>query len=154
MQKKQQKKAKLNYRGIIAIILIMAIIAVIVLLATRKKNNNEQQPQEETYQTTEDGSKYNTSENLQGAKTFDGYEISNMYLKEEAGETVFTAKIKNVTENSIGNKPIYIIFKGKSGEELYKMQMYVSEIKPGKSTNISSKITKDVVEAYDIELKF
>ena len=75
-----------------------------------------------------------------------------MYLKEEEGETVFTAKIKNVTQNSIGGKTIYIIFKGKSGEELYKMQTYISEMKPGKSTNISSKITKNIVEAYDIEL--
>ncbi len=153
MAKKKQKKSKLNYRGIMAIIGIIAIIVTIVIFATTKnKKNNEEQPQEETYKTEEDGTKYNTSENLQGTKTFGGYEISNMYLKEEEGETVFTAKIKNVTQNSIGGKTIYIIFKGKSGEELYKMQTYISEMKPGKSTNISSKITKNVVEAYDIEL--
>lgn len=153
MEKKKQKRGKLNYKGIIAIIVLIAIIAVIVVLATRK-GKMEEQPQTQTYGTTENGEKYNTSENLQGAKTFDGYEISNIYLKEEAGENIFTAKIKNVTESSIGNKPIYIVFKGQTGEELYKMQVYVSEIKPGKSTSISSKITKDIIEAYDLEIQF
>lgn len=153
MVKKEQKKGKRNYRGIIAIILLIAIIVIIVIFATRK-NEKQDEPQQETYGTTENGEKYNTSEKLQGTKTFDGYEISNIYLKEEAGENIFTAKIKNVTENSIGNKPIYIVFKNETGEELYKMQVYISEIKPGKSTNISSKIAKDVVGAYDIELQF
>ena len=33
------------------------------------------------------------------------------------------------------------------------MEAYISEIKPGKSININSKITKAVVDAYDIEIK-
>lgn len=155
MGRVENKKSNLNYGRIMAAILILAIIVAIVVLITRKKDNNNEQPQApvETYEQQEDGTKYNTSTKLQEAKTFDGYEISAMELKEIEGETTFSAKIKNVTEESIGNESIYIIFKTQSGEELYKMEAYVSEIKPGKSININSSITKDVVEAYDVELK-
>lgn len=152
MGKKQQNKGKLNYKIIIAIIVIIAIIIAVVVIAKSKKNNVEQQ-QEETYKTTDTGTKYNTSTKLQETKTFEGYEISNIGLSETEGEVDFSAKIKNVTENSIGKESIYIVFKTQSGEELYKMEAYISEIKPGKSININSKITKEVVEAYDIEIK-
>lgn len=153
MGKKPQKKGKLNYRGIIAIIVIIAIIITIVIFATTRNKNNEEQPQEETYKTEEDGTKYNTSTKLQETKIFEGYEISNIALSETDGEVDFSAKIKNTTQNSIGKESIYIIFKKQSGEELYKMEAYISEIKPGKSININSKITKAVVDAYDIEIK-
>ena len=139
---------------IIAIIVIIAIIIAIVVFATRKTtNNNEEQTPTETYKTEDDGTKYNTSTKLQETKTFEGYEISNIGLKEKDGEVDFSAKIKNTTQNSIGKESIYIIFKKQSGEELYKMEAYISEIKPGKSININSKITKAVVDAYDIEIK-
>lgn len=153
MGKKTQKKGNLNYRSIIAIIGIIAIIVAIVLIVTTKNKKNNEEQQVETYQTTDTGTKYNTSKKLQETKTFEGYEISNIALSETEGEADFSAKIKNVTENTIGKESIYIIFKKQSGEELYKMETYVSEIKPGKSININSKITKDVVEAYDIEIK-
>lgn len=155
MEKKKQKKAKLNYRGIIAIIVIIVVIVAIVIFATRKSNkNNQQQTPVETYKTEEDGTKFNTSTKLQETKTFNGYEISEISLKETEGEVEFSAKIKNVTQNSIGNKSIYIVFKTQSGEELYKMQVYLGEIKPEKSTTISSKITKDIIGAYDLEIQF
>ena len=34
------------------------------------------------------------------------------------------------------------------------MQVYLSEIQPGKTINVNSKLTVNVVEAYDIELQF
>lgn len=156
MEKKKQKKRKfkLNYRGVLAIIVIIAIIVVIVIFATKKNKKEENLPPVETYKTEEDGTKFNTSTKLQETKTFSGYEISNIALKETEGEAEFSAKIKNVTESPIGNKSIYIVFKTQSGEELYKLEVYLGEIKPGKSTTIGSKITKSVVEAYDLEIKF
>ena len=152
-KKTQSKKKKINVKGIIVLLLIIAIIAVVVVLVTRKGNNQEQAPVE-TYKTEEDGAKFNTSEKLQETKTFNGYEISGIDLNEIEGETNFVAKIKNVTDKTIGNKSAYIVFKTQSGDEIYRMQVYLSEIQPGKSININSKIAVDVVEAYDIELQF
>ena len=153
MGKTQNKKSKLNYRGIIAILVIIAVIVAIVIFATRKDKENEQPPVE-TYKTEEDGAKFNTSEKLQETKTFDGYEISAIDLNEIDGKTNFTAKIKNVTDKTIGNKSAYIVFKTQSGEEIYRMQVYLSEIQPGKTINVNSKLTVNVVESYDIELQF
>lgn len=148
----EKKKGKINYKGIIAILLVIAIAVAIIIFATKKNDNPQEQSGQETYEQTEDGSKYNKSEKLQETKTFYGYEISNIGLSEIEGQTTFNAKIKNVTDKAIGNESIYIVFKTKSGEELYKMQVYVTELKPGKSINVNSSITKEVVESYDIEI--
>ncbi len=156
MEKKKQKNVRLNYKGIIAIMVIIAIIIAIVIFVIRKnkKNDEKQLPIDAAYTTEDNGTKVNTSTKLQEIKNFNGYEISNIELKETNGEAEFSAQIKNVTQSSIGNKSIYIVFKSQSEEELYKMQVYLGEIKPEKSTRINSKITKSVIDAYDIEIKF
>lgn len=153
MGRTEKKKSNLNYGKILAIIVVI-IISVIIVVATRRKDvTQDQQPQVETYKEEEDGTKFNTSEKLQETKVFENYEISNTAISKKDGETQFSAKIKNVSDTVIGNESVYIIFKSISGEELYRMEVYLSEIQPGKSTTINSKITIDVVESYDIELK-
>lgn len=152
MGRVEKKKSQLNYKGIVAILILIAIIVIIIMFATKKKDNNKPQEIQDTYEQNEDGAKYNTSEKLQEEKTFFGYQIYEMKLSEIEGKTTFSAKLKNTTENVIGNESLYIVFKSTTGEELYKMQVYVTEIKPGKSIDINSNITKEVVEAYDIEI--
>ncbi len=155
MAKAPIKKKKINIKGIVAILVIIAIIVSSIILLTKKGTKEKQdQAPVETYKTEDDGTKFNTSEKLKETKNFNGYEISNIVLKEIDEEVEFSAKIKNVTQNSIGNKSIYVVFKTQSGQELYKMEVYLGEIGPEKSTTINSKITKDVVGAYDIELQF
>ena len=151
-EQKKQKKFKLNYRRVIAIIIILAVIIMAVVVITKKTKKQEEQQPEQQYYTTDGESKYNNSEKLQETKNFEGYEITKIGLNEIEGETYFNAKIKNTSNKSIGNELIYIIFKTKTGQEIYKMQVQIDELEPGKTTNINSKITKDVVGAYDIEI--
>ena len=151
--RKTEKVEKLNYKLIITIIVVIAIIALVVVLVNKNKKKEEPTPIE-TFETMDNGEKYNTSEKLQETKTFEGYEISNISLKEIDGENYFNAKIKNVADQAIGNKSIYIVFKAQTGEDIYKMQVYVGKIEPGKSTNVTSKITKDIIGSYDVEIQF
>ena len=150
--RKQKKQKKSNYKFVLAIVLIALIIVAVVLIVKNnknEKNNNNVQ----NYETMVDGTKFNNSESLKQTKTFGQYELSNADLQERDGEVQFSAKIKNISDKATESKSIYIVFKSQSGEDIYKMQTYLTEIQPGSSMNINSKITKDVINAYTIEIQ-
>lgn len=151
MAKKESKQAQGKRRlAILILILILVIVAVVLIVNKNKKPQN--QPENPTTVQEEGGSKTNISEELKKEKTFFGYQVSNTVLKEAEGEATFITTLKNTTENTIGNESIYIIFKSKTGEELYKMEVYVPAIEPGKTLDLNSTIAQNVIDAYDIEI--
>ena len=66
-------------------------------VAVQEKVNKEEKVKEEYTEKSSDGSKVNTSKEMQRKKELDGLEINNIQLKEKGGITTLLADIENKT---------------------------------------------------------
>lgn len=151
---------KSERRMILMLIIIgIIIIAILVKVKNGKTNENpineEQQNEqiEEFVEVSEDGTKVNKSEKLAETKTFENYEISNIQLTENEGQSLLLADVKNIGDAKTDVRLIDITLLDKEGNEITTIGGIVGEIEPGQVVQLNSSATADFANAYDFTIK-
>lgn len=145
---KSQEKRNLIILGIISIVIIIILVNV-----RNKSNEKSKQQNEEPYvQVLEDGTKLNTSSKLNTDRQLDQFQISNIQLTNQNGQTVLLANITNTSQTATEVTPVDIIILDQNGETLTSIIGVISPLKPGQSTQLNTGITSDYANAYDIQI--
>lgn len=148
---------KKNEKKMIGILILVAVLIIgVIYFVTRPTENatNGGGKTEQEYTKVEsDGTVVNTSEKLNEKKEMQGFEITNIQFKEQNGETILSARVTNKTgatqETFIGN----VVVLNKSGAEIGKIPVRISELQAGEAIDIEATITESYVNAYDFKLE-
>lgn len=154
---------KKSERRMILLLIIIAIVIIVVLVKIRNKNvSSENNPSEidteiatgEFTEVLDDGTLLNTSDKLTETKTFynDAYEISNIQITEQDGQSLILADVTNVSGTAIDTKVVKITFLDKAGKEIVTIDGIVGAIEPGETVQLNSAAAVDFVNAYDISI--
>jgi len=167
---KLKVKAK-NEKGITTMTLIIAVIAIIVVglllssIINKGKNKDtgvdanagtsvgQEEKKEEFVQKQEDGSKLNTSKELQKTKKLGGLEFTNIQLKEIGGITTLLADIENKTGSKSEEKTVTVEILDKQGKVITSLRATVAEMPAGGKDQLNVGVTSDVANAYDFRIK-
>ena len=151
--KKQEK------RMILILIIVSALIITIIWFATRNKENNnvggttENVEQGEFTKVEADGTIVNTSEKLNENKQNIGFEITNINFIKRGNETILTARVTNNTGAEQGSFFGKIVLLDKSGKEIGRIPVMISETQSGEAIDIETSITESYANAYDFRLE-
>ena len=152
-------------KGITLIALVLIIIAVIAIIAIFLANKGEKdnrvssnskssEVQKEEYaKPLEDGSKINTSEELNKTKKLDNLEISDIQFREAGGITTLLADVTNTGKTDENEKRIIIEVIDKAGKTITTLKGRIDAVPAGGKTQINIGVTADVANAYDFRIK-
>ena len=101
----------------------------------------------------ENGLKINTSKKIKEEKEFNGIVFSNVELKSEKGESVFTALITNNTSKKYENLFLKANFVDKKGNKLNEIIICVPDFNPNDSKSVTSTLTDDIINAYNYTIE-
>ena len=167
---REKVKAK-DEKGITVMTLVIAVVIIIVvgLLFTIIINKNksketvtdgnagvsvgQEDKKEEFVQKQSDGSKLNTSKELQKTKKLDGLEFTNIQLKEIGGITTLLADIENKTGKTSQERTVTVEILDKQGKVITSLRGTVAEIPAGGKDQLNVGVTSDVANAYDFRIK-
>lgn len=156
MQKKEKR--------MIAILLIILIIAIAVFVINNNKNKEngknaknentayENEDPEEFVQVLEDGSKINTSEELNKTKQIGTYKFENIQLAEQNNQTVLLANVINTGNKATEMQLVDITLLNKNGEEIITIGGIIEALEPGANTQFNSSMTLDYTNVYDFKI--
>ena len=150
---------KLEKKKILIILLIIIVLIVVVSIFIKKyknkeKNNNENETSPEEFVTMlEDGTKFNTSEELKKVKKIDDIEIKNIQLTEKDGQTVLLADVTNLSQKDTDAIGIKIIILDKEGKEIATIPGAISPLKEGETKQLNVGITEDCANAYNFRVE-
>lgn len=162
-------KTKSNQRGITLIALVLIIVGVVLLggillsfvfkkgetpnnAQAGAQDKQEEVDNEFVYQM-QDGSKLNTSEEMQKEKKVGSLKISNVQLKETNGITTLLADVENTSGNETLEKILQIQVIDKNGNEITTIRCPIDAVKPGEKVQLNTSITADISNAYDFKVK-
>lgn len=154
--KKQEK------RMLLILVIVSVLIITIIWLATRNKENNnvgeigkstENVEQGEFTKVESDGTIVNTSEKLKENKENVGFSITNINFVKKGNETILTARITNNTNSNQDSFFGKIILLDKSGKEMGRIPVMISETQKGEAIDIETSITESYANAYDFRLE-
>ena len=151
--KKQEK------RLILILIIVSALIITIIWFVTRNKEDNnvgettENVEQGEFTKVEADGTIVNTSEKLNENKQNIGFEITNINFIKRGNETILTARVTNNTGAEQGSFFGKIVLLDKSGKEIGRIPVMISETQSGEAIDIETSITESYANAYDFRLE-
>jgi len=173
---KMSKRGKKRFRTIIVILVL--IIIGIILINNNKGNENVEEKNIETETKTEsedendseeniepqniieefvdivgEGTKLNVSNALNTEKVIDGLTITNIQLTSKNGVSQLLADVVNPTNSKAGDFAVSITALDKDGNEILKIEGYISPIAPGGKTQLSSSVTDDYANAYDFKIE-
>ncbi len=119
---------KKKEKRMILLLVVIAIVIVAILLIVRSKNNangknngnGRGENLGEFVQVLEDGTMLNTSDKLNDIKTFGIYELSNIQVTVQDGQTLILADVKNIGEEKADVAFVDIVFQDKKGKEIGK----------------------------------
>ena len=155
--KKQEKRMILILLAVLAIVII-----ALVINKNAKKENKENKAEtanntvtEEFVQVLEDGTKLNTSEQLNKTKQVGAYKFENMQLTEQGSQTVLLADVTNTSSSATNMQLLDVTLLDKNGKEIVKVGGIISPLQPGAKTQFNTSMTLDYANTYDfkIELK-
>lgn len=153
---------KKSEKRFILILIIVGIVIITILFNIRKgkqKQRIENQSVEENatveefVEVLEDGTKLNVSDKLSEIKTFGNYEVSNIQLTENNGQSFILADVKNIGDTKLEVVLIDIILLDKDGNEITTTNGIIGDIEPGATTQLNASATTDFVNAYDFSIK-
>lgn len=153
---------KSNEKKMILVLIIVAIIIIAVLVKVRNSNNggtaidnttDENTVVEEFVEVLEDGTKLNVSDKLSETKTFGNYEISNIQLTEQNGQSLILADVKNTGDVKTDVVLIDITLLDKEGIEITTIGGIIGDIEPGATVQLNASATTDFANAYDFTVK-
>ena len=151
--KKQEK------RMLLILVIVSALIITIIWFATRNKENNnvggttENVEQGEFTKVEADGTIVNTSEKLKQTKEDLGFSITNINFVKKGNETILTARVTNNTGAEQGSFFGKIVLLDKSGKEIGRIPVMISETQNGEAIDIETTITESYANAYDFRLE-
>lgn len=148
---------------LILVILVIIIVAIVVWKSIGKEETNkigegvsiaqeDSSKVEEYVQVLDDGSKLNTSSELQSEKTIDGLKITNIQLRESGGITTLLADVENTTGKKSDEKMIKISILDKEGKKITDVKGIIDAVEAGKSVQLNISVTADVANAYDFKI--
>lgn len=154
---------KSSEKKMILILVIVAIIIIAVLVKVRNSKNGgtgadntiaeENTVVEEFVEVLEDGTKLNVSDKLSETKTFGNYEISNIQLTEQNGQSLILADVKNIGATKTDVVLIDITLLDKEGIEITTIGGIIGDIEPGATVQLNASATTDFANAYDFTVK-
>ena len=151
--KKQEK------RMLLILVIVSALIITIIWFVTRNKEDNnvgettENVEQGEFTKVEADGTIVNTSEKLNENKQNIGFEITNINFIKRGNETILTARVTNNTGAEQGSFFGKIVLLDKSGKEIGRIPVMISETQSGEAIDIETSITESYANAYDFRLE-
>ncbi len=148
--KKDSKRLKI-------ILIVISIIAIVLLIITNNKNKSVDQSEkevqkEEFIDILDDGTKLNTSEQLQKMKTLEGLDIMELQLTEKDNQTVLIGTITNNLTTQLGGYLADITILDEQGSEMTTIQTYIPPLTSGQSTKLKVTIESDYANAYDVTI--
>ena len=155
--KKKEKRMIL----ILLIILIIAIVIFVVSKNTNKKINTnentsttqlENTEPEEFVQVQEDGTKLNTSTELNKEKQVGNYKFENMQLTTQDNQTVLLADVTNTGSNKTDIQLVDVTLLDKDGNEIITVGGIISQLEPGEKTQFNTSMTLDYANTYDFKI--
>ena len=162
---------KKNEKKMILLLIVVAIIIIAVLVRSKNNsngnvvnsNNNNNNPsnpiadttteKEEFVQVLDDGTKLNTSTKLSETKTFGNYEVSNIQLTEQGGQSLILADVKNISDAKTDVALVDITLLDKDGNEIITIGGIIGDAEPGETVQLNSSATTDFSNAYDFSIK-
>ncbi|CDE15088.1 unknown [Clostridium sp. CAG:470] len=155
--KKKEKRMIL----ILLVILIIAIVIFVVSKNTNKKINTnentsttqlENTEPEEFVQVQEDGTKLNTSTELNKEKQVGNYKFENMQLTTQDNQTVLLADVTNTGSNKTDIQLVDVTLLDKDGNEIITVGGIISQLEPGEKTQFNTSMTLDYANTYDFKI--
>ena len=146
-------------RMLLILVIVSALIITIIWFATRNKENNnvggttENVEQGEFTRVEADGTIVNTSEKLKQTKEDLGFSITNINFVKKGNETILTARVTNNTGAEQGSFFGKIVLLDKSGKEIGRIPVMISETQNGEAIDIETSITESYANAYDFRLE-
>ena len=160
----KEKKVVFTLIAIMVIILIVVIIVKQVGGGNDNTNtanmngtsttNTTNTANEEKY-TTElnDGTKLNTSEDLQGVKTYNNLEFSNIQVSSQNGRTVILADVKNNASTDHEAEIVKLTLLGENDEVIDVTYPVMPTIPAGGTEQLNSTTTADVANFKDFRIE-
>ena len=152
--KKQEKRMILILLAVLAIVII-----ALVINKNAKKENKENKAEtanntvtEEFVQVLEDGTKLNTSEQLNKTKQVGAYKFENMQLTEQGSQTVLLADVTNTGSSATELQLVDVTLLDKNGKEIVKVGGIISPLQPGAKTQFNTSMTLDYANTYDFKI--
>ena len=155
---------KSNEKLMIAILVIITL-CLVIFAASRGKEEDvvENNPtttgnkpnikvEEEFVQTTESGTKVNTSEKLAEKKVVNNIEFTDIQLTERDGETLLIATVKNAGTEKSELFEVRITLLDENGGEIKTIPGLVAPLEPEATAQFSASTTLSYVNAYDFEV--
>lgn len=146
---------------ILLVILIIAIVIFVVSKNTNKKINTnentsttqlENTEPEEFVQVQEDGTKLNTSTELNKEKQVGNYKFENMQLTTQDNQTVLLADVTNTGSNKTDIQLVDVTLLDKDGNEIITVGGIISQLEPGEKTQFNTSMTLDYANTYDFKI--
>ena len=152
--KKQEKRMILILLAVLAIVII-----ALVINKNAKKENKENKAEtanntvaEEFVQVLEDGTKLNTSEQLNKTKQVGAYKFENMQLTEQGSQTVLLADVTNTSSSATNMQLLDVTLLDKHGKEIVTIGGIISPLQPGAKTQFNTSMTLDYANTYDFKI--
>ncbi len=156
---------KKKERRMILLLVIIGIIIIAVLVNMRNKKNNTNggnvgtgenirgEVVGEFVEVLEDGTKQNTSDKLAQTKTFGNYEISNIHLTVQDGQSLLVGDVKNIGSEKANVTNVEVTLLEKGGKEIKTITGVIGDVEPGQTVPLSIANPEDFANAYDFTIK-
>lgn len=159
-QKKEVMKMKKKEKRMLLILLVILVIAIVIFVVNKnlKKENNENTAQQENTETEEfvqvleDGTKLNTSTELNKEKQVGNYKFENMQLTTQDNQTVLLADVTNTGSSKTDIQLVDITLLDKDGKEIITVGGIISQLDPGEKTQFNTSMTLDYANTYDFKI--
>ena len=154
--------------GIMWILLLIVIVVVIIILIFTIGSNNEENvnntniviatpttdENEEIYtEKLYDGTKLNTSEEFNSAKTYNNLSIDNIQYTEKDGMTLLLADVTNNGSTIHEMEWVDISILDENNEVITVMEALIGKIEPGATIKLNASTTADVSNAKDFTIE-
>ena len=145
------------------ILILLAVLAIVIIALVinknAKKENKENKAEtanntvtEEFVQVLEDGTKLNTSEQLNKTKQVGAYKFENMQLTEQGNQTVLLADVTNTSSSATNMQLLDVTLLDKNGKEIVTIGGIISPLQPGAKTQFNTSMTLDYANTYDFKI--
>ena len=155
---------KKKEKRMILILLVILIIAIVIFVVSKnlnkesktKENGSTTQQEntepEEFVQVLEDGTKLNTSTELNKEKQVGNYKFENMQLTTQDNQTVLLADVTNTGSNKTDIQLVDVTLLDKDGNEIITVGGIISQLDPGEKTQFNTSMTLDYANTYDFKI--
>ena len=149
---------KKNEKIMILVLLAILIIAIIAFVGSKKQNKENKAETanntvaEEFVQVLEDGTKLNTSEQLNKTKQVGNYKFENIQLTEQGSQTVLLADVTNTGSTETSIQLVDVTLLDENGNEIITVGGIISPLKPGAKTRFNAGMTLDYANTYDFKI--